>query len=444
MRQILLLGAGKSSAYLIQYLLNKANDENLFLTVACLTVNEAIAKTNQHPRSKAIAWTLSDAATTNLLVAASDLVISMLPAHLHIQIAHACLLHTKNLITASYISDEIKQLHDQVVAKDLIFLNEMGLDPGIDHLSAMQLINDIHEKTGTITSFESYCGGLIAPECDTNAWQYKFTWNPRNVIVAGQGSPAKHLKDGKLKYTPYSLLFKQSKKITIDGLGFFDGYTNRDSLKYQEVYGLKNTQTLLRGTLRRYGFCTAWDIFVQLGLTDDSYTIENTDQLSPNNFINLFLPEENTTDLNTRIETAIGRNLSEDEIKKLNELNFNDNQTNFPFKNASPAQLLEHILTQKWQLLATDKDMIVMHHKISYLINDTLKTKQAQLIVFGENATYTAMAKTVGLPLAIGALLILNKKIKKYGVQLPLYKEIYTPVLNELATYGIVFTETEL
>jgi saccharopine dehydrogenase-like NADP-dependent oxidoreductase len=169
-------------------------------------------------------------------------------------------------------------------------MNEIGLDPGIDHMSAMKIIDDIREQGGKIILFESFCGGLVAPESDNNLWNYKFTWNPRNVVLAGQGGTAKFLHEGNYKYIPYNMLFRRTEFMEVEGYGRFEGYANRDSLKYRSVYGLEDAKTLYRGTLRRVGFSKAWNIFVQLGMTDDSYIMEDSENMSYRDFINAFLP----------------------------------------------------------------------------------------------------------------------------------------------------------
>ncbi len=442
MRNILLIGAGKSTRHLIQYLIQNSEKENLRITIACLDIKEVFSEVQSHPKVSLIELDITNEVLISDLIQKSTLVISMLPAHLHIHIALQCLTHSKNLITASYISPELNDLHQQVVDKELLFLNEMGLDPGLDHMSSMKLINTIKKEGGKINSYQSYCGGLIAPESDTNAWNYKFTWNPRNVVLAGQGPAARYLKDGELKFLPYHQLFKKPQPFHIDKYDY-EGYPNRNSLQYINTYQLDNVHTMIRGTLRKKNFIQAWDIFVQLGLTEDHYTISNSEMLTPFRFISLFLHHSNIDDIILAIENTIKRPLTLDEKRKFNELNFNDNTTLLNLKNATPAQLLEAILIKHWKLNPEDKDLIVMNHLISYTDrNNTDKTIQSQLIVKGENNSYTAMSKTVGLPLGIGALMLLNKQIPLLGVQLPIDKCIYNPILDELKNHGIIFKES--
>lgn len=443
MRQILLFGAGQSSAYLIDYLLNHSEEKNLFLTVAGIQLSEIIEKTKNHDRSQAVLVDVSDVKSVEELIKKSDLVISLLPPMLHIHIAQKCVQLHKNMLTASYATEEMKNLHEQAQQNQVIILNEIGLDPGIDHMSALHLFDQIQSKGGEIFSFESYCGGLIAPESDDNPWHYKFTWNPRNVVLAGQGGDVQFLENGAIKYIPYTSLFKNIRSISINEVGEFEGYANRDSLKYQNIYGLQKVDTLIRGTLRKKGFCSAWDVLIQLGLTDDKKVILNSEKLTPLDWLNLYLkPAEG--DLIFKIENTIGRKLSTDEVEKMIFLGFDSDKNSLGLKNATAAQLLEILLKTKWKLNDYDKDLVVMIHRIGYRVKGQKYELQSSLVVTGNHKPYTAMARTVGLPLAIAALLVLDHKIPHKGVLLPVYKEIYEPVLLELSKYGIRFTESEM
>jgi saccharopine dehydrogenase-like NADP-dependent oxidoreductase len=368
----------------------------------------------------------------------------MLPAHLHIEVAKDCILLKKNIVTASYISDAMKELDEEAKKNDLIFMNEIGLDPGIDHMSAMKIIDEIKDKGGKLLLFESFCGGLVAPDSDDNLWNYKFTWAPRNVVLAGQGGAAKFIQEGKYKYIPYHKLFRRTEFLEVEGYGRFEGYANRDSLKYRSIYGLENVLTMYRGTIRRVGFSKAWNMFVQLGMTDDSYIIDNSETISYRDFINLFLPYSPTDSVEIKTRMSLG--IEQDDIMwdKLLELDlFNPNKI-VGLKNATPAQILEKILADKWALQPNDKDMIVMYHKFGYELDGKQFQIDSKMVCLGDDQIYTAMAKTVGLPVAMATLLILNKKITTPGVQLPTQKEVYMPILNELETLGVVFNETSM
>jgi len=444
MKKILIIGAGRSASSLIKYLLDKSESENLELTIADISLELAQKKTNNHPRAKAIALDIKNSEERENAIQNSDLVISMLPAFMHIEVAKDCIKFKKHLVTASYISPEMEALDEQAKANNLVFMNEIGLDPGIDHMSAMKVIDDIRAKGGKILLFESFCGGLVAPESDNNLWNYKFTWNPRNVVLAGQGGAAKFIQEGRYKYIPYHKIFRRTEFFDIEGYGRFEGYANRDSLKYRSVYGLDDALTLYRGTIRRVGFSKAWNMFVQLGMTDDSYVMENSETMSYREFINSFLPFDlkDTVELKTRFQLGI----EQDDIHwdKLVELDIFNADKIVGLKKATPAQILEKILSESWKLDAEDKDMIVMYHKFGYELNGDKKQIDSKMVTLGEDQTYTAMAKTVGLPVAMAALQILNGKIKTYGVQLPLHKEVYVPILNELETFGIEFKEYDV
>ena len=444
MRNILIIGAGKSASTLIQYLLNKSDAENLHLTIGDLSLALAQKKTHNHKNATAIAFDVFNELQRKTEIQKADIVISMLPAHLHIEAAKDCITYKKHMVTASYISDAMQDLDDEAKANNLVFMNEIGLDPGVDHMSAMKVIDEIKEKGGKMILFESFCGGIVAPESDNNLWNYKFTWAPRNVVLAGQGGSAKFIQEGTYKYIPYHKLFRRTEFLEVECFGRFEGYANRDSLKYRSIYGLDDVLTLYRGTIRKVGFSKAWNMFVQLGMTDDSYKIDNSDTISYREFLNLFLPYHPTDSV--EIKTRLYLGIEQDDIMwdKLLELDlFNPNKI-VGLDDASPAQILEKILSDKWTLQEHDKDMIVMYHKFGYELNGKQFQIDSKMVCIGDDQTYTAMAKTVGLPVAIATLAILNGKIKTPGVQLPISKEVYEPILNELENFGIHFKETEM
>lgn len=444
MRYILVIGAGRSSSSLITYLLNKSISEKLHITVADVSIDFATDKIRGHKNGTAIALDISNQAEREKAIQNADIVVSMLPARMHINVAKDCLTFGKSMVTASYISNEMKALNQKAIEKQVIFMNEVGLDPGIDHMSAMQVLDAIREKGGNILLFESFCGGLVAPESDNNLWNYKFTWNPRNVVLAGQGGASKFLQEGKYKYIPYHKLFRRTEILNIDGYGKFEGYANRDSLKYKSVYGLDNILTLYRGTIRRLGFSRAWNIFVQLGMTDDSYAIEDSENMSYRDFTNSFLAYRPSDSVELKLRHYL--KIDQDDIiwEKLVELDiFNPNKM-VALKNATPAQILQKILQDSWTLKEDDKDMIVMQHLFGYELNGEKKQIESSMVCIGDNQVYTAMAKTVGLPVAIATLKILNGEINSPGVQIPIKKEVYEPILAELKENGIIFTEKEV
>lgn len=444
MRNILIIGAGRSASSLIQYLLNRSEAENLHLTIGDLSLELALRKTNHHKNATAIALDIFNATQRQTEIQKADIVISMLPAHLHIEVAKDCITYKKHMVTASYVSDAMQALDAAAKENNLVFMNEIGLDPGIDHMSAMKVIDDIRAQGGKIILFESFCGGLVAPESDTNLWNYKFTWAPRNVVLAGQGGAAKFIQEGTYKYIPYHKLFRRTEFLEVEGYGRFEGYANRDSLKYRSVYGLDDALTLYRGTIRKVGFSRAWNLFVQLGMTDDTYVIDNSETISYREFTNLFLPYHPTDSVEIKLRLQLG--IEQDDIMwdKLLELDLFSSKKIVGLKDATPAQILEKILTDSWTLEPNDKDMIVMYHKFGYEINGVQKQIDSKMVCIGEDQTYTAMAKTVGLPVAIATLHILNGNIKTPGVQLPITKEVYDPILKELENFGIHFKETQM
>jgi saccharopine dehydrogenase-like NADP-dependent oxidoreductase len=444
MRKILIIGAGRSASSLIKYLLDKSEAENLLLTIADLSEALANKKTGNHKNARAISFDVCNDEQRKQEIQQADIVISMLPAHLHIEVAKDCVFYKKSMITASYISEEMKSLDFQAKENQIVLMNEIGLDPGIDHMSAMKIMDEIKSKGGKIILFESFCGGLVAPESDTNLWNYKFTWNPRNVVLAGQGGSAKFIQEGTYKYIPYHKLFRRTEFLEVEGFGRFEAYANRDSLKYREVYGLDAVDTCYRGTIRRVGFSKAWDVFVQLGMTDDTYIIDDSEHMSNRDFVNLFLPYHPTDSVEIKFRHQL--KIDQDDViwDKLLELDLFSKSVVTGLKNATPAQMLEKILSYKWTLQPEDKDMIVMYHKIGYELNGEQKQIDATMVCLGDDQTYTAMAKTVGLPVAIATLKILNGEISTTGVQLPTSKEVYLPILEELEQYGVVFKEFDV
>ncbi|MBS2099483.1 saccharopine dehydrogenase family protein [Carboxylicivirga linearis] len=440
MQHILIIGAGRSAIALINYLETYATDNQWQVTV----VDKDISHIHDQVSSETniIRLDLFDAARLVKEVRNSNVVVSLLPARLHSVVAKVCVDEGKSLFTASYESEEIKKLEPEVKEKGLLFLNETGLDPGIDHMSAMQILDRIKDKGYDLKAFESFTGGLVAPDSDNNPWHYKFSWNPRNVVVAGQGGTAKFIQEGKYKYIPYNRLFRRTELIEIEGYGKFEGYANRDSLKYIERYNLQGIPTIYRGTLRRPGFCRAWNVFVQLGITDDSYEMMLKDGMTYRDFINSFLYYHPSDSVDTKLYHYMHIDQDSDIIEKLDWLEILNDKP-IGLKKATPAQVLEKLLTEKWVLQPDEKDMVVMWHKFLYRVDgeekDTCLT--SSLVVEGQNNIRTAMAKTVGLPLAIAVRLYLEGKIKLTGVHIPTIKEIYEPVLKELKEYGVNFQE---
>lgn len=440
MKKILVIGAGRSATVLIQYFLDNAVANDWHVTVGDISEDLAAEKVGKNERGRAIAFDVFNESQRREEIENADIIVSMLPASMHFEVAKDCVEFGRHLTTASYISKEMRSLDEDAKSKDLILLNETGLDPGIDHLSAMKLLDEIRADGGKVEHFESFTGGLVAPESDDNPWHYKFTWNPRNVVLASQGGAVKFIHNGKYKYIPYQRVFRRTEYITIEGHGEFEGYANRDSLSYREVYGLSDVKTLYRGTLRKPGFSRSWNAFVQLGMTDDSYVMEGSETMTHREFVNAFLPFSLTDSVELKVRATLLLEQDDRLMEKLQWLGLFDN-TVIGLKNATPAQILQHILEKKWAMKPEDKDMIVMWHKIGFIKDGQKYVTESSMVVKGDDQHHTAMAKTVGLPLAIATRMILNGKISERGVTLPISKDIYAPVLEELEKNGISFIE---
>ena len=441
MKRILLFGAGLSASTLIKYILDNSEAESWHLDVVDQNLDVLQSKLGGHPNATAHSFNALESEQRRPYIALADLVISMLPPMYHVDVAKDCIALQKHLITPSYISTEMRALDSEAKEAGIIIMNEIGVDPGIDHMSAMRILDHIKAIGGKIESFKSYCGGLITPDSDTNPWHYKFTWNPRNVVLAGQGSAACYREMNELKYLPYHRLFQRLDHIEIEGYGQFEGYVNRDSLNYLETYQIQDIPTIFRGTLRRPPFCEAWDIFVQLGMTDDAYMMKNAESLTPRQFLNAFLPFQKGVSVEEKFLKLV--DYRKDLYDSFEYLGLFNDRVTFGIPDASPADMLQQLLEDKWKLAPGDKDMIVMYHEIIYRKGEIGYVISSAMVAEGQDDRYTAMSNTVGLPVGIAAKLILNNKIHEKGVTLPVRHEIYSPILAELEQFGITFKESE-
>ena len=438
MHTILILGGGKSAIFLIDFLAKSCQTKERKLILADLNLISAQEKLKNEPNTEVRQLDIGDTNSRQSLIKEADLVISMLPAFMHPIVAKDCLQFGKHFFSASYESEEMREMKVEIEAEGLFFLNECGLDPGIDHMSAMQIIDFIKSKGEEITSFKSYCGGLLAPESEDNPWKYKFTWNPRNVVLAGQVT-SRYIEKGDLKFVPYHQLFNRRETIQFPRLGDFDGYPNRDSLSYRKVYGLENIKTMLRGTLRRDGYCKAWNVFVQLGMCDESFEMNLPEKTTLRQFLNSFLPYDPALS----VEEKLGNLIPDFDFptwEKIQWLGFFGNDP-LAKTTGSPAAILQEILEKNWKLYPEDKDMIVMQHLFEIKSSEGIKEIRSSLVCIGEDSSYTAMAKTVGLPLAIAVDLFLDGKINLTGLHVPVLPEIYNPILAALKSHGISFRE---
>jgi saccharopine dehydrogenase-like NADP-dependent oxidoreductase len=501
---ILLFGAGKSATVLIDYVIAEAPLNDWHIIVADASREVAIAKTKEAAHTEAVELDINDTAARSQLIQKADIVISMMPPALHYLVVDDCITLGKNLLTASYVDEKLKARQAEIESKGLIFLCEMGLDPGIDHMSAMKLIDEIKGKGGHITSFKSHCGGLVAPESDDNPWKYKISWNPRNVVLAGKAG-AVYKKDGQVVTERYEDLFDPERGCFINDLvGFLSYYPNRDSLPYIDLYGLQQAHTFIRTTLRYPDFMYGWKNVVDLHLTDETQMYE-TDGMSLADFFKQHYEKNDLQAvLGNRLteRLAVSKKIMEDldklekaqteqreaiaagseealtsdfsmvnekgelqvldieEMKskaasivaiKMHEANLtlkqifflgaDDHETIINKGRCSAAEVLQLVLEKKLALHPGDKDMIVMKHEIGYEIAGEKKEVQSCLVVKGADSVHTAMAKTVGLPLGIAAKLILNGTIKQTGLLIPVTSDIYQPVLSELAKKDIEFTD---
>ena len=499
MKKILLFGAGKSATFLINYLLDNAPKENWELSVVDANAELANSKIGHSPSGHAISFDINHAPERAKYISQADLVISLLPPTLHYLVAKDCITHGKNLLTASYVDENISSLRSQLIDKKILFLCEMGLDPGIDHMSAMRLIDGIHEQGGKVISFKSHCGGLVAPESDDNPWHYKISWNPRNIVLAGK-SGAIFKENGNEKKLNYEEIFASERLIEIENIGFLSWYPNRDSLSYAPLYGLEDADTFVRTTLRHPDFLYGWKNVIDLKLTDETplyetdgkvlsdFFKEHMDKNGFSDWLQQKLMErfsqtksilENLMKLMEAEEEVLGEgeeipenlmmidkkgeleDVTMDEIKntaagimahKMHEANLtlkqlfylgmDDDETEINKGFCSSADVLQLALEKKLPLQQHDQDMVVMLHEVEYIVGSQKSDITSSMVVKGEDGVRTAMAKTVGLPLGIAAKLILNGKIKLTGLHIPTKKIIYEPVMAELEANGIVFHET--
>jgi saccharopine dehydrogenase (NAD+, L-glutamate forming) len=441
LKSVLIFGSGRSAPSLIRYLATCGSDLGLQITIADKDEILAAKYISGMDNCHFLKTDITDEAVRNQLVEQADLVLSMVPVRFHPLVLKSCLKYQKSLLTPSYESAEMKQLSKEIDGAGMLVLNEMGLDPGIDHMSAMKVIDEIKEAGSEISAFESFTGGLMAPGFDNNPWQYKFTWNPRNVVLAGQGGTVRFLHNGHYKYIPYGKVFRRTERIEIEGYGKFEGYANRDSLSYIEKYGLGNISTIYRGTLRRPGFCRAWDLLVQLGVTDDSFVVEGSEKMTHREFINSFLPYNPYDSVELKLMYYLRIDQDSELMDMLESLGIFSKEK-IGLTSATPAMIMEHILKKVWTMEPDDKDMIVMWHKFFYETKAGKSfQKTSSLVAMGESSDHTAMARTVGLPMGIAAKLVLQNKIELKGLRLPVHRGIYLPVLKELEQSGVVFKE---
>ena len=435
MKNILVIGAGRTSSSLINYLLEKSAESDWTITVADQSLQLAEQKTANHPRAKAVMFNVLDEEQRTILISKADIVVSLLPETFHIHVVKDCIKFRANLVTASYVSPQMDSFDQEVKDTGLVFLNEMGLDPGIDHMDTMRLLSKVEDKGGKLISLISYGGGLIDPECDNNPWGYKITWNPMNVVTAGMAS-ARYVKNGKLKIVPYSRLFRDVRLVNVPGLGEFEAYPNRDSIKYRRIYSIPEIPNVFRGSMRKIGFCKAWNALVQIGLTDNRYLVPDSDKFKYKEWLSFYLDKKNGTSTKQALVNFLNEPEESDIIKKIEWLGLLGDEK-IKVNDVSPAEILLELLKLKWVFEKKDKDMVILQTEVEYELGNKIEKIISSLVVYGKPGFNTAMSATVGLPLGIGANLILNNKVKEKGVIIPIHQDIYEPAMKELSELGI-------
>ena len=435
MKKILILGAGLVAKPLVRYLLDQPDFE---VEVASRTVSKAVKLIDNHPQGKASELNLKNEEGLKDKISKADLIISMVPYTFHPIVAKYCIDYKKAMVTTSYVSEVMKNLDAEAKKAGILILNEVGLDPGIDHMEAMRIIHEVEEKGGEILSFTSYCGGLPAPEANTNPFGYKFSWSPAGVLLAGKNS-AQYLKDGQQIFIPPQDLFDDYLMINIEGLGEFEGYPNRDSLPYIELYGIKSTKTMFRGTLRNKGWCSTLKKIADLGLLEEEG--KDWTGLTYKDFLKKLMNDPAEEDIKKALSAHLNIEESSDIIQRFEWLGLLSDEP-LPSEKDSPLNILGAKMLEKLQYEEGERDMIMLQHQfIASYPGDKKEKITSTLIDFGIPHGDTSMARTVGLPAAISTKLILEGKIEKIGVHIPVTPEIYIPILQELKELDIAFKE---
>jgi saccharopine dehydrogenase-like NADP-dependent oxidoreductase len=433
-KKILLLGAGLVAKPLIEYLSAK---DYIFLTIASRSP-KGIEDTDN--RKFVVLNITTDHAKLEKLVQEHDLVISLLPYIYHVQVAKLCLKHNSHLVTTSYVSPQMAELDEEAKEKKLVFLNEIGLDPGIDHMSAMQLMDSYKKEGWEVEAFYSYCGGLPARADNNNPLGYKFSWSPRGVLLAGNNS-AQFLEDGDIIFIPSSKLFKTNYYLDIQGVGTLEVYPNRDSLPYQKIYKLDGARSVFRGTLRNPGWCSFMQKIKELGYLDPTPR-EDLKDITYGDLTADLVGCEDVYELKKDTAHYLGIPMNGDVILKMDWLGLFDFHKFIPEGGrVSALDALGVLLQEKISLLPGEKDWVIMVHNVVLRKGDIIKEIQSVFSMEGEEEGYSAMSRTVSIPAAIASDLIVQGKIKSYGVKIPVEKKIYKPILEELSNYGIKFKE---
>jgi len=434
MKKVLILGAGMVVKPIVTYLLEKG----FAITVATRTKSKADAMIGGHPNGTAIAWTVEDEATLDKLVASHDLSVSLLPYAHHVMVAKKCIAHRKNMVTTSYVKPAMKALDEEAKAAGIIILNELGLDPGIDHMSAMRIIDNVHNKGGKIIDFYSLCGALPAPEACDNPFNYKFSWSPKGVVMASNND-GKFLKHGKEIYVEPIDLFKNPFSVDFPNVGVLEVYPNRDSFPYLELYGIPEAETMFRGTFRYKGWCESLDAMKRLKLTSDTkYDFTGKTYAD---YIAMMIGAENSENIRQKAADYLGIPVDSYSLGTIEWLGLFENKP-MNRKEDSPFEITSDLMIAKMILGQEERDMVVMQHTFLACYPDGSKEViKSRMLDFGTLATDTAVARTVALPAAVGVEMILQGQISAKGVHIPVIPEIYNPILDRLEDMNIKMIE---
>jgi saccharopine dehydrogenase (NADP+, L-glutamate forming) len=433
MKKVLILGAGLVVKPMVEYLLNN----KISLMIASPMKDRADEMIKGNPLGFSIDWSMDDPGMLEKLIVEYDITVSLLPYKYHSDVAKLCLLHGKPLVTTSYIQPEMMQLNTAVEKAGILFMNEIGLDPGIDHMTAMRIIDHIHGKGGKVDEFYSLCGALPAPEAADNPLKYKFTWSPKGVVLASRNN-ALYLKKGKKVNIDTINLFKDTFIFNFSGIGDLEVYPNRDSVSYIDIYGVPETRTMYRGTFRYKGWCETLDVMKSLGMLDDS--VKNYQNKSYAEFMGETSGLE-ITDLKNNLAKLLGTTDSTTAIKSLEFLGFfSDEKLNY--RNASPFDITSDRMIKKMLIADNERDMVILQHIVQASYPDGKKEViKSSMLDYGSPSTNTSISRTVALPAAIAVRMILDNRIKAKGVCRPVIPEIYNPVLDELKSLGIKMKE---
>lgn len=444
MKNILVLGAGKSAPYLVHYLLQNAKENDWFVTVADRDLKAARKLVKQHSRGDAILFDINDQEMRSSQIAKSDIVLNILSPMFQHQVAMSCLLYGKHMISVSYQDSRIRDMENDALRKGILILTEIGLDPGIDHMSAASLIAKVRKKNGIINSFESYGGGIPAPDSLSNPLKYVISWNPRNVVMAGE-SGAQYLKAGKIKIIPHHSVFIHSWPMKVKGLGMLEAYPNRDSLNYKNLYAFEKAHTVIRGTLRYPGWSETWLQIVRLGMTNEEQRIPNLKNISWADLTEMFLPlNSQGPNIDQRVANFLNLSPTGQIMQNLEWLGLFSNEK-IGIDVETSAQALTHLLNKQLKLKKDTRDMVIIMHLMEVSFPGKNKPDErytSTMIHYGENGGFTAMAKSVGLPAGIATKLILTNKLPLTGCHIPTHPAIFVPILKGLAENGLTFEES--